>query len=68
MAWFVPSQKWQPDMTHLLYGAILGTASLGVAWLMSIVNENKTYILKSYINQMFPQADAAVPVGRYGQC
>ena len=41
-AWLAPTCRWQPDVTHLSYGLILGVAVLAFAWFISLFTENQT--------------------------
>jgi peptidoglycan/LPS O-acetylase OafA/YrhL len=51
-AWIAPSQRWQPDTEHLLYGAIIGAAVLSFAWVISIFTENQTRAIRNLIRTM----------------
>lgn len=56
-AWLVPPQKWQPDVMHLLYGAIVGALTIGVAWFLSIFTENKTRAARQWMRNVIPGFD-----------
>jgi peptidoglycan/LPS O-acetylase OafA/YrhL len=50
-AWLVPSQRWQPDGEHLIYGVMLGAAALVFAWLVSLFTENKTRVARNWMRK-----------------
>jgi peptidoglycan/LPS O-acetylase OafA/YrhL len=52
-AWWAPSHRWQPDMTHLFYGAIVGAISLGFAWLVSVFTEKQTHFVRDWMAHLF---------------
>jgi hypothetical protein len=56
-AWMVPPQRWQPDVTHLCYGAIVGAVTISFAWLMSIFTENKTRVARQWMRNVIPRFD-----------
>jgi peptidoglycan/LPS O-acetylase OafA/YrhL len=56
-AWMVPPQRWQPDMAHLGYGAIIGTVTIGLAWFVSIFTENKTRVVRQWMRNAMPRLD-----------
>lgn len=53
-AWIVPSQKWQPDTAHLALGFVIGVATLGFAWLVSLFTENKTRVARHWLRHVIP--------------
>jgi peptidoglycan/LPS O-acetylase OafA/YrhL len=53
-AWLVPLKGWQPDPIHLIYGLALGISTLTFAWLLSIVTERKTHIVRRWIIAAIP--------------
>jgi len=56
-AWMVPPPRWQPDVAHLGYGAIIGTATISLAWFMSIFTEKKTRVLRQWMINAMPRLD-----------
>jgi peptidoglycan/LPS O-acetylase OafA/YrhL len=56
-AWMVPPQRWQPDVTHLCYGAIVGVVMISFAWLMSIFTENRTHVARQWMKNIIPRFD-----------
>jgi peptidoglycan/LPS O-acetylase OafA/YrhL len=54
-AWIVPSQRWQPDVPHLFYGATIGAAALSFAWLVSTFTENKTHVVRNWMRRVVPR-------------
>jgi peptidoglycan/LPS O-acetylase OafA/YrhL len=56
-AWMVPPQRWQPDVTHLCCGAIVGAVTISFAWLMSIFTENKTRVARLWMRNVIPRFD-----------
>jgi peptidoglycan/LPS O-acetylase OafA/YrhL len=56
-AWIVPSQRWQPDVPHLFYGATIGAAALSFAWLVSTFTENKTRVVRNWMRSVIPRFD-----------
>jgi peptidoglycan/LPS O-acetylase OafA/YrhL len=56
-AWMVPPQRWQPDVTHLCYGAIVGAVTISFAWLMSIFTESKTRVARQWMRNVIPRFD-----------
>jgi peptidoglycan/LPS O-acetylase OafA/YrhL len=57
-AWIVPSQRWQPDAAHLALGIVIGVATLGFAWLVSLVTENKTRVARQWLRHVVPLLDS----------
>jgi peptidoglycan/LPS O-acetylase OafA/YrhL len=53
-AWLVPPQRWQSDVPRLTYGVVLGMATLGFAWLVSVVTEKNTRTVRNWIKRMIP--------------
>ncbi len=51
-AWLAPSQRWQPDVRHLTYGVVLGMATLGFAWLVSVFTERNTRAARNWMKHM----------------
>ena len=58
-AWLVPSQRWQPDVRHLTYGVVLGIATLGFAWLVSVFTERNTRAARNWMKRMIPASLSA---------
>ena len=56
-AWMVPPQRWQPDLTHLGYGAMVGAVTTTFAWCVSIVTEHKTRVVRQWMRSAIPQPD-----------
>ena len=56
-AWTVPSQRWQPNGVHLLYGSLIGVAVLGFAWAVSLFTENKTRAARHWVRKKLSIAD-----------
>ncbi len=56
-AWIVPPQRWQPDMAHLALGIVIGVATLGFAWLVSLFTENKTRVARQWMRNIIPDFD-----------
>ena len=56
-AWMVPPQRWQPDVTHLGYGAIVGAVTISFAWFVSIFTENKTRVARHWMRNVIPRFD-----------
>jgi peptidoglycan/LPS O-acetylase OafA/YrhL len=56
-AWMVPPPRWQPDLAHLGYGAIIGTVTINVAWFVSIFTENKTHVVRQWMRNAMPRLD-----------
>jgi peptidoglycan/LPS O-acetylase OafA/YrhL len=56
-AWMVPPPRWQPDVAHLGYGAIIGTVTIGLAWFVSIFTENKTHVVRQWMRNAMPRLD-----------
>jgi len=56
-AWIVPSQRWQPDVPHLFYGATIGAVALSFAWLVSTFTENKTRVVRNWMRRVTPRLD-----------
>jgi peptidoglycan/LPS O-acetylase OafA/YrhL len=54
-AWIAPWQRWQPDARHLVYGAALGAAALTFAWAVSLVTENQTHAVRSWMRNAIPR-------------
>jgi peptidoglycan/LPS O-acetylase OafA/YrhL len=62
-AWLVPSWRWQPDALHLIYSLIVGMVTLLFAWIVSVLTEKKTGVVRSWVDSVIPRfADA-----RYAQ-
>jgi peptidoglycan/LPS O-acetylase OafA/YrhL len=55
--WLVPEQKWQPDLTHLFYAVIVGSAALIFAWLVSTLTEAKTPVVRHWLKSVVPLFD-----------
>jgi peptidoglycan/LPS O-acetylase OafA/YrhL len=51
-AWVAPPQRWQPDMEHVFYGAIVGATTLSFAWLVSVFTENKTHVVRNWMRSV----------------
>ena len=56
-AWIVPPQRWQPDLTHLGYGAIVGAVTITFAWCVSIFTEHKTRVVRQRMRSVIPPLD-----------
>ena len=50
-AWLVPGARWQPDARHLGIGLLLGMLTLLFAWLVSLVTESRTHIVRNAIGK-----------------
>lgn len=57
-AWVAPPEKWRPDATHLLYGALAGAAVLGLAWFVSVFTEGRTRAVRNWMGNAIPQRGA----------
>jgi peptidoglycan/LPS O-acetylase OafA/YrhL len=55
-AWTVPSQRWQPDGLHLLFGSLVGVVVLVFAWTVSLFTENKTRVARRWVRKQLPIA------------
>jgi peptidoglycan/LPS O-acetylase OafA/YrhL len=53
-AWLVPVQRWQPDVSHVFRGALVGAAVLTFAWLVSLATENKTHLVREWMKRAVP--------------
>jgi len=53
-AWASSAQRWQPDVAHLWYGALVGTIVLSFAWMVSVVTENRTRSVRNWIRNAIP--------------
>jgi peptidoglycan/LPS O-acetylase OafA/YrhL len=53
-AWIAPSQRWQPDGVHLLYGAVIGAIVISFAWMVSLFTENKTRVARNWLRNAIP--------------
>lgn len=60
-AWLVPAQRWQPDVSHVLRGALMGAIVLGFAWLVSLLTENKTHLVRRWMKRVVLGRDAVAP-------
>jgi peptidoglycan/LPS O-acetylase OafA/YrhL len=58
-AWIAPSQRWQPNAVHLLYGAVIGAVVLGFAWLVSLFTEKRTRAARNWMRDVIPRFDGA---------
>jgi peptidoglycan/LPS O-acetylase OafA/YrhL len=56
-AWIVPPPRWQPDVRHLGYGAIVGAVTISFAWFVSIFTENKTRVARQLMRNVIPRFD-----------
>lgn len=54
-AWIAPPERWQPDERHLIYGAVVGAAALGFAWLVSTFTESKTRTVRQWVRNAIPR-------------
>jgi peptidoglycan/LPS O-acetylase OafA/YrhL len=59
-AWMVPPPRWQPDVEHLGYGAIIGTVTISLAWFISLFTENKTRVVRQWMRNAMPHLDSRV--------
>ena len=50
-AWLVPGARWQPDAGHLGIGLLLGMLTLLFAWLVSLITERRTHIVRNAIGK-----------------
>jgi peptidoglycan/LPS O-acetylase OafA/YrhL len=57
-AWIVPPQRWQPGAAHLALGVVIGVATLGFAWLVSLFTENKTRVARQWMRHVVPVLDS----------
>lgn len=63
-AWLAPMHRWQPDPTHLVLGLLIGAYVLVFAWLVSLVTESKTHLLRKWMRRRLgPGADDARQAG-----
>jgi peptidoglycan/LPS O-acetylase OafA/YrhL len=46
-----PRQRWQPDGAHLLLGVLLGAVVLAFAWLVSLVTESNTHVVRNWMKK-----------------
>ncbi len=53
-AWLVPPQRWEPDAIHLFGGLLVGTVTLGFAWLVSTFTESKTRVVRQWMRSVVP--------------
>jgi peptidoglycan/LPS O-acetylase OafA/YrhL len=51
-AWILPDQRWQPDGTHLSYGAGIGVITLTFSWLVAVVTEHKTGQARRWVRKL----------------
>lgn len=61
-AWLAPAERWQPDVPHLLPGVLLGVVVLTFAWLVSLVTENKTHVVRNWMKMAVPGSGRRVPL------
>lgn len=54
-AWMAPIERWQPNGSHLVYGAAAGAAAVIFAWLVSTFTESRTSMLRQWIRGAMPQ-------------
>jgi len=47
-AWLAPTQRWQPDLSHVSRGALIGAVVLAFAWAVSLVTENQTSVVRNW--------------------
>ena len=47
-AWLTPAQRWQPDLSHVLRGALIGAVVVAFAWAVSLVTENQTHVVRNW--------------------
>lgn len=57
-AWVAAPQRWQPDVTHLSYGAIIGAVTITFAWFVSTFTENKTGVARHWMREVIPRLDS----------
>src|SRR6266446_98042 len=50
-AWTVPSERWQPDGVHFLYGSLIGVVVLVFAWTVSLFTENRTRVARHWVRK-----------------
>jgi peptidoglycan/LPS O-acetylase OafA/YrhL len=53
-AWIAPSQGWQPDGVHLLYGTVIGAIVISFAWVVSLFTEKKTRVARNWLRNAIP--------------
>jgi peptidoglycan/LPS O-acetylase OafA/YrhL len=53
-AWIAPSQRWQPNGAHLLYGTAIGAIVISFAWMVSLFTENRTRIARNWLRGLIP--------------
>jgi peptidoglycan/LPS O-acetylase OafA/YrhL len=53
-AWLAPVQRWQPDVSHVFRGALVGAAVLTFAWLVSLATENRTHLVRKWMKRALP--------------
>ena len=56
-AWIVPTPRWQPDLKHLGYGAIVGAVTISFALFVSVFTENKTRVARQWMRKVIPLID-----------
>lgn len=57
-AWMAPPPRWQPDSAHLARGLVIGSATLGFAWFVSLFTENKTRVVRQWMRNVVPALDS----------
>jgi peptidoglycan/LPS O-acetylase OafA/YrhL len=50
--WLVPVERWSPTPANLLCAASIGVGSLLFAWLVSLVTEAKTDVVRAKLNRL----------------
>ena len=56
-AWLAPVARWQPDATHLFHGVVVGAGVLAFAWLVSLVTESKTHVVRKWMRRQVLRHD-----------
>ncbi len=54
-AWLVSGERWQPDAPHLLGGIVAGVGVVAFAWVVSVVTENKTHVVRAWMKRAVPR-------------
>jgi peptidoglycan/LPS O-acetylase OafA/YrhL len=60
-AWLAPVQRWQPDVPHVLRGALIGAVVLTFAWLVSLVTENETHVVRKWVRRRAVGSTGSTP-------
>jgi peptidoglycan/LPS O-acetylase OafA/YrhL len=57
-AWILPSERWQPNFLHLLYGLAIGAGVLIYCWLVARFTEHRTGEARRWVLKTFHLGDA----------